>query len=240
MKMRILFCAALAVLAFSASSCNDDDNYADPEGTVSLNMLDELNGKTLLENSGIYIDKAQNFVSNDYCDLFMLGKSGGLGAVTVRSFDTPVTQAAVQPGYGYAACRPQALMRFPSGKLALPVGNSEVNYMKLYVASQLKEGDKTIGAMVKYALVRPETYGLPEYDSTVLTVNWNNGLDYGDKLSITLSDSDFEYDFHGDETISCEKKGRKLIFCLEGYRSGVYTLFLRIRGSYTRVNVSVL
>ena len=91
MKMRILFYAALAVLAFSAPSCNDDDNYSDPEGTVSLNMLDELNGKTLLENSGIYIDKAQNFVGNDYCDLFMLGKSGGLGAVTVRPRCSPVT-----------------------------------------------------------------------------------------------------------------------------------------------------
>lgn len=115
-------------------------------------MLDELNGQTRLENSGIYIDKAQNFVGNDYCDLFMLGKSGGLGAVSVKGFDTPASQAAVQVGCGYAACRSRTLMRFPSGKLALPIGNSEVNSMKMYVVSQLKDGDKVIGATVKYTL----------------------------------------------------------------------------------------
>ena len=70
----------LAALVSGMFSCSDDDKVpGDPEGTVTLNMLDEQNGKTLLDDSGIYIDKAQNFVCGNNCVLFALGKVGGLG-----------------------------------------------------------------------------------------------------------------------------------------------------------------
>lgn len=53
----------------------------------------------------------------------------------------------------------------------MPIGNREVNYLKIYVVSPLSEGDKTIGAAVKYAAAVPETYKLPEYGSTVLRID---------------------------------------------------------------------
>lgn len=238
--MRILFCAALAALAVSAASCSkDDDNHSDPEGTVSLNMLDEQNGKTVLEDSGIYIDKAQNFVANGNCDLFVLGKSGGLGGAQVKSFDTPVSQAAVQTGYAYAACRPQALMRFPSGKLALPIGNSDVNFMKMYVVSQLKDGEKTVGAVVKYALLRPQTNGLPEPEGRVLTISPDNFVQLDQEVPLKLSTADFEYKLMDDGySIACEKRGRQLVFTLGDWLPDhTFTLYLRIGVSYAKVYV---
>ena len=114
----------LAALVSGTFSCSDDDKVpGDPEGTVTLNMLDEQNGTTLLDDSGIYIDKAQNFVCGNNCVLFALGKVGGLGAVAPKSLETAASMAAVQAGHGYVAVRPGALMSFPSGKQAMPIGN---------------------------------------------------------------------------------------------------------------------
>lgn len=239
MYMKNLLWPILALLAFAATSCsNDDDTPSDPQGTVALNMLDESNGKTMLENSGIYIDKAQNFVTGSDCYLFPLGKASGLGAARVKAMSNPVSRAAVEAGTVFVAARPGALMEFPSGAKALKIKDSRVNYIKYYVISSLKEGDKTIGAAVKYAILTPETYGLPDPESIALTIDLRN-YNYDDKVALTLSDSDFEYDFHGDNNVACVKKGRKLLFSVEGYVNSEYTLYLRIRESYTKVYVRV-
>lgn len=240
MKMKNLLLPMLALLAVTVSSCSkDDDIPSDPSGTVSLNMLDESNGKTMLEDSGIYIDKAQNFVTGDNCDLFPLGKVSGLGAARVKSLNNSVVRAAVEPRTAFVAARPGALIVFPSGAKALPIKNNRVNYIKYYVTSQLKEGDKTIGAAIKYAFVTPETYGLPDPESIALTIDLAH-YNYDDEVSLTLSDPDFEYDFRGDDYVSCVKKGRKLLFKVEGVVSYEYTLYLRIRESYTKVYVKVV
>ena len=230
-----------AALAFGAVSCSDDDKVpGDPEGTVSLNMMNESNGKTLLGDSGIYIDKAQNFVTDGDCYLFALGKAGGLGAAQVKSLENPVPQAAVQAGYAYAAYRPGAMLIFHSGKLALPIGDSRVNYIKFYVVSPLSEGDKTVGAAIKYAVVRPETHGLPEYGSTVLRIDRSNYDHLEQEVSLTLPSDDCEYDFLDDGYgIRCEQRGRKLFFRLEDWFAHQFELYLRIRESYTKVYVDV-
>lgn len=241
MMRKIFLPLAFAALTLAGAACSDDDKVpGDPDGTVALNMLDEQNGKTVLGNSGIYINKAQNFVGNNDCDLFALGKSGGLGAVEVKSFDNPTRQAAVQAGYGYVAVRPGALMTFPSGKLALPIGDSNVNYLKIYVVSALTEEDKTIGAAIKYALAVPEAHGLPAYGSTVLTINDNDYHQLGQEVSLALPADDTEYYFINDGyKISCEKRGRKLVFWLNDWFAHEFELYLRIRESYTKVYVNV-
>lgn len=242
MKLHQFLPVALVALCFVVSACSDDDGIpADPQGTVALNMSDEANGKTMLGDSGIYIDKGQNFVAGSDCLLFVIGKAGGLGAVRADELRTSAAQAAVQSGWGYVAVRPGALIQFPSGALAMPIGSSLLNYLKFYVVASLKEDDKTVGASVKYVLARPEGYGLPEYDTTALTIDlhdYDPDTDRG--LTLTLPDADFEYDLrdpNGD--LECRKQGRKLIFRVNGFVSESYTLFLRIRESYTRVNVRV-
>ena len=87
---KLLLPLLLAAFAVGVSSCSDDKIPGDPEGTVTLNMMDESNGKTMLDDSGIYIDKAQNFVSGDNCVLFALGKVGGLGAAPLTSACTSI------------------------------------------------------------------------------------------------------------------------------------------------------
>lgn len=229
-----------AAITLGGVSCSDDDNVSDPAGTVAINMLDESNGKTVLGDSGIYIDKAQNFIGNSNCVLFVSGRSGGLGAVSVKSFDTPASQAAVQPGYGYVAVRPSTLMQFPSGKLALPIVNG-VNYLKFYVVSPLSQDDKTVGAAVKYAQGRPARYNLPEYGSTVLTITMSDYEGLGTEVALALPTADCEFDFPDADTyVGCERRGRKLVFWLEDWSRGNYELFLRIGESYTKVYVEVV
>ena len=68
---KLLLPLLLAAFAVGVSSCSDDKIPGDPEGTVTLNMMDESNGKTMLDDSGIYIDKAQNFVSPETIAFFL-------------------------------------------------------------------------------------------------------------------------------------------------------------------------
>lgn len=76
---KLLLPLLLAAFAVGVSSCSDDKIPGDPEGTVTLNMMDESNGKTMLDDSGIYIDKAQNFVSGDNCVLLRSARSAVWG-----------------------------------------------------------------------------------------------------------------------------------------------------------------
>ena len=93
---RFLLPLVCVALAFGVASCSDDDTPGDPAGTVMLNMLDEHNGRTLLDDSDIYINDAGNFVSGGDCSLFMLGKASGLGAVRIASLRNPVPEAKWQ------------------------------------------------------------------------------------------------------------------------------------------------
>lgn len=239
MMKKVFWLPLLAAVALTTGvACSDDDTPGDPEGTVMLNMLDEDNGKTLLATSGIYIDNGYNFVAGDDCRLFSAGKVGGLGSISPESFDNPAPRIAVQAGYGYFAVRPRALCSFPSGALALPIDGS-VDYLRFYVVSPLAQGDKIVGAAVKYSVEDPRTYGLPAFDSTVLTFNRATYND--ERLTLTLPTSDFEYDFNDyGRVFECTREGRKLHFRLVEYPdSGRYALWIRVRESYTRVYVEV-
>ena len=45
-------------------NCSDDDTPDDPADTITLNMLNEHNGKTYLGESKTYINEANNFVTS--------------------------------------------------------------------------------------------------------------------------------------------------------------------------------
>lgn len=154
---RFLLPLVCAALAFGVASCSDDDTPGDPAGTVMLNMLDEHNGRTLLDDSDIYINDAGNFVSGGDCSLFMLGEASGLGAVRIASLRNPVPEAAVSPGQGYAAVCSAAAMQFPSQCVALPLDGSGANLLKFYVVSSLPDGENgSKGAVVKFVTAQPQ------------------------------------------------------------------------------------
>lgn len=231
----------LAAVVGGAPSCSDDDGVpGDPEGTVSLNMMDESNGKTVLDDSGIYIDKAQNFVTGGNCVLFAFGKVGGLGAVAPKSLETSTTIAAVEAGHGYVAVRPGTLRSFPSGKMAMPIGRQDVNYLKIYVVSPLTAESKIVGAAVRYVTAMPGTYKLPEYGSTALRIDHSN-YDYLDQeVALSLPGGDVECDLiDNGYDIRCEQRGGKLYIRLGGWFARRFELYLRSRESYTMVYVDV-
>lgn len=79
MKTRkIIGMLLLLFFTFSFTSCNDDDDTKDPEGTVTLNMLNEENGKTILGESDVYINSSNNFKTSS-CYIADAGKASGLG-----------------------------------------------------------------------------------------------------------------------------------------------------------------
>lgn len=224
--LRVILFGALAVCT---ASCSRDDGSEDPAGTITINMLDEGNGKTLLGNSDVYIDKAGNFNSR-YCLIAPLGKKKGLGSLPVPALDGLNSKVAVEPGNAYQVFKDAAVMKFPSGALALSIG---ADYYNVYVASQIKQSDEVTGAVVKFKLEDVPGYGLPEYDSYLGELSYP-----GDELAIDLPGPDFEYypDDSCTNVIEYRKQGSKLIirldYCDHYDNFGVY---VRYRGSYTYV-----
>ena len=195
---RFLLPLVCAALAFGVASCSDDDTPGDPAGTVMLNMLDEHNGRTLLDDSDIYINDAGNFVSGGDCSLFMLGEASGLGAVRIASLRNPVPEAAVSPGQGYAAVCSAAAIQFPSQCVALPLDGSGANLLKFYVVSSLPDGENgSKGAVVKFVTAQPQRHGLPEWGDTVLTIENYDHL--GQEVVYTLPTEDFEFVLDGED-----------------------------------------
>ncbi|MEG1934635.1 MAG: DUF5036 family protein, partial [Rikenellaceae bacterium] len=62
-----------------ATSCNKDDNYSEPSDAITLNMLNEQNGKTMLGKSDVFINKSINFCTNS-CLIADAGSASGVGA----------------------------------------------------------------------------------------------------------------------------------------------------------------
>lgn len=238
-----LFLPLLLTAALTTAACSDDDTPDLPAGTVTLNMLDEENGGTELAGSGIRIDAAQNFTTQGGSVLFVTGRAGSLGGVSTRRLETPTQQAAVEPGCGYVAVRPQVLVEFPSGRKAISLDEEyDADMIRFRVAAALEKEGKRIGAAVQYVIERPNSYGLPAFGSTVLELDPS----WGDERSegvLTLPTSDFEYDFHDEYgQFKVEKRGGRLHFRLDLYRykPGSFPLWLRIHESCTKVWVKVI
>ncbi len=234
-KFLIFMLTVLPLLTFVA--CSDDDSTSDPADTVTLNMMNESNGKTVLENSGVFINKAHNFQVDSYgrSGLLAAGKVANLGAISTSSFNNLVSQVAVEQGNGYIIVRDAALRRFPSGAVAISI-SPYVNYIKMQVLSNIMVEDKVAGAAVKYAFATPETYGLPTYDSEV--INLISGEQVGERVVISLPTSDFEYELEDPMFLECKKSGSQLILTVP-YNQGRVALYLRIRESYTQVYINV-
>ncbi|MBS7343515.1 MAG: DUF5036 family protein [Parabacteroides sp.] len=104
MKSNLVIWVALSCL-MACFSCSDDLSEEElfPEGTATLYMMDERNGKTLLGNSDVYITGERNFHSNRF-PIFDMGKKSGIGDIEMPDFINMAPQVAVQPGNGYVIC----------------------------------------------------------------------------------------------------------------------------------------
>lgn len=93
-----IFLLSLCTMCFV--NCSDDDTPDDPADTITLNMLNEHNGKTYLGESKTYINEANNFVtsSNFISDV---GNGAGVGADILPSLTNLTHEVAVTPGHIY-------------------------------------------------------------------------------------------------------------------------------------------
>lgn len=245
-KMKKMFLTLLAAVLFcAAGSCSKDDTPGDPEGTAMLNMYNEQNGKTMLDDSDIYINDAGNFISPSDCQIFMLGKRSGLGDVQISALKNPATEVAVTKGYGYVAVRGAAARMFPSQNVALPLDPAlGANYLKFYVADNIEDTERgNLGAVVKFVIETPQNHGLPEWGSAPYKLDYSSKA-LMDKVAVTMPSDNIEAELDGKGELVCEKQGRKLVFTLlewPSYGSGstYYTLRLRIGESYTEVRVAL-
>lgn len=168
MRMKHLFGIAwLFLCIISFVGCSDDDETKEPEGSVTLNMMNEENGKTLLGESDVYINKSNNFKTSS-CQIADMGKASGLGASAKIQLDNTSQEVAVIPNHLYHIYLRNTMQSFPSGNKAVMIGSG---YYKAYVMAPITQENSTTGATLKYVLAYPQTNGLPEYDTVMGRVN---------------------------------------------------------------------
>ena len=160
---KIIGISLLSLCTTCFMSCGDDDTPNDPTDTITLNMLNEHNGKTYLGESGVYINEANNFAasSNFISDV---GNGSGVGVNILPSLTNLTHEVATTPGHIYQIFDKNTLVEFPSENRAIQV---EASYYQAYVASRILNGDVTIGAVVKYISVVPDNNGLPAYEHVI-------------------------------------------------------------------------
>lgn len=242
-KMFLPILAAAVVCA--TGSCSKEETPGDPQGTSMVNMYNEQNGKTLLDDSDIYINSAGNFVSPASCQIFTLGKRSGLGDTVADALKNPAPEVAVAKGFGYVAVRGAVVRYFPSQYVALPIDPSlGANYLRFYVADRIEDSERgNLGAVVKFLVEAPRSYWLPAWESTPYQLDYSS-KNLGAKISVPLPDDNFEAELDGNGELACEKQGRNLVFTLldwpaYGTGTAIYLLWLRVGESYTKVQVSL-
>ena len=236
--MKLLRYILLAAVAISLASCTKKDPEGDPAGTVSLNMLSENNGKTILGGSDVFINKANNFYSR-WCFISDAGQAGGIWSDKAPVLDNMVREAAVIPGHLYHVFDQETIFDFPSGVRAVMV---DANYYRVYVDSEITSDGNVTGAVVKYLSIYPDRNGLPEYDHKLGEVYYA-----GDSVYFDLP-QDAECFWHDGvpEVFDISTENGELVMTLlrtpTEYNgiTGNYGVYMRRGDVFSKVNVRVV
>lgn len=187
MKTKQLFGILLFLCSIGFVGCSDDDDK-EPEGSVTLNMMNEGNGKTLLGTSDVYINNSNNFKTST-CFITDMGEASGLGTPVKPSLDNLAKEMAVVPKHLYHIYDKSVVRDFPSGNRAIMIGSG---YYKAYVISSITQEGITTGAILKYVLAYPEENGLPEYETVIGNVdNVGDHIEYSLPKNAELYFSDY-------------------------------------------------
>lgn len=152
----------------SCDKGNEDDRMEEPEGVITLNMMNEKNGKTLLDNTALYIDSTGNFNGDRTFVIADLGELGSIGQIKDLKDIAFAKQVAVTPGHGYWVIAKATAWERPNGGKAFRVGDS---YYKVYVDSLL-QGNR--GAKVKYLPVEIPNPGFSKPGTDLGHLHYNN------------------------------------------------------------------
>lgn len=230
---------SLFLFFFGLVSCSDDE-IKDPGDAVTLNMLNEKNGKTFLGTSDVFINNSNNFQTYS-CFIADAGQMSGLGANVEPKLNNLTKEAAVVAGHFYQIYDRQVLMNFPSGNAAILAGTG---YYKVYVTTSILNGDVMAGATVKYVLAYPQTKDLPEYRAVIGTLD-----EVRESFEYTLpKDAEYVLDDYWNYVVGAfnvHASGNKLTVSLlktpnrEYGPYGTYKIYIRAGYTYTVVDVNV-
>ena len=226
-------------------ACSDNDEPKIPSNAISLNMMNDGNGKTTIGGSDVYINSSNNFES-DYCGIIDLGRKGSF------SQNPDLTQiaqeVAVTPGNYYQIVLARDVLTV-AGQRAFPVNS---NYYNVYVDSWLYGSDNEIsGAKVSYAECYPAVNELPEWGSSFPIYmksedNHGESATYTFAKGVEVSTNYSIYDFEGSnlkQYLKVNIAGNKIVFYNTAY--GTYNgkvemiVNVRYKSLYTQVRFIV-
>lgn len=250
MKKNILSSTLLLLMcALCFVGCDDDEDSIPrfPEGTSSLRMMNEDNGRTMLGNSDVYITRDGNFRSSQ-SPLFDMGKKKGIGDIEMPDFINMAPEVAATPGHGYVICNAGEVKDFPSGIKAI----KESAYVyRAYVDSWIMKENEIQGANVYFLRGKPLEGVLPAWGSNIGSINVYIHNDYADE-SLTVKFPKFNAkdveavcinDYTQEEMLQCSvsSKGIKLQVPHElGYIRENYKVQIRYKHVYTEVDVNII
>lgn len=169
---RLLRALALCLCAVCMAGCGDDEALSFPEGTASLRMMNESNGKTIMGNSDLYITDSGNFRSDQF-PLFDMGERRGVGDIDLPDFVNMAHEVAVTPGHGYLMCQRSQVTYFGQSQTGVITRNAQV--YRFYVDSWIEESGKKVGANVHFLLGGPDKDNvLPAWNSTLATLTYDD------------------------------------------------------------------
>ena len=142
-KKFVLLALSLCITLFATSCSEDETSQA---SFNSLNMLDENHGKTLLGETGVYINGSMNFRSDSW-QVIDLGISSSFPSKTMPNLDNLSSEISVLPNHRYACCNTENVLTFPSHKNAYEIG---CKYYQFVVSSFLEKETGKVGAVVEY------------------------------------------------------------------------------------------
>ena len=229
----VLFALSLFITLFATSCSEDESSLA---SYTSLNMLDENHGKTLLGETGVYINGSMNFRSDNW-QIVDLGTSVSLPSGQIPNLDNLSNETSVLPNHRYVSCKSENVLSFPSHKNAYEIG---CKYYQFVVSSFLEKETSKVGAVVEYTSSLSNENELPQKDTNIGNLF---GLD--EQLSFDALGAE-EYCFFGkseDFSISLSKGYLKVALRKspnELYGPyGKYIIYLRKGNVYTKVAFNV-
>lgn len=242
---KMTFFAGLLLCALCLTACsNDDDIDLFPEGTASLRMMNEDNGRTLLGNSDVYITKDGNFSSDQY-PLFDMGERKGIGDINMPDFTNMAPSVAVEPGHGYVVCNANDVRFFSDSRTYAIAENA--NVYRIYVDTWIRDQEDNItGANVRFLLGKPLEDGMPAWGSSIGTTTCvlSNAGDEFIPVNVELPSDDIEvvYLDGGEGNLAHTLSGRTLTLVLkENFYfpddAAEYKVRIRSGNIYTEVSI---
>ena len=245
MKNLLNICLLTALLSLSLTSCHDRDKYDVPDDMVTIKMMDEDNGKTVIGLTDIYMTRAHNLVTNDYY-LVDMGQVLDLGHVEENEpdFVTLTDKAAVGEYEGYLAFLRTDLKRFPSGISGIALN---AQYYRIWVDEFIEDGDKKVGATVCFAQFRPKQNNLPNWQAVAGVIDQTGGQT---TVSFSVENKNVEpmLDETTEKMLTCTitnagKKQTDFQVSINPYITssiaGTYPIYLRCGNSYTMAQIHI-